>query len=254
MILVLSGTKDGRELVKRLHSKKYQLLITTATDYGKDLINRIKGISVISKRLDYQEMVDLINNKGIKLVIDATHPYAEEVSKNSYRACKELNIPYIRYQRQDTDFEKYLTQVQFTANYEEAAKLARDIGGNVLLTTGSKTLDIFAKEISAENIYPRVLPMSTIIKKCELINIKPSNIIAIQGPFSVQMNVEIIKKYNINILITKDSGKIGGTLEKLEAAKLCGINTIIISRPDTDGEYIFKTPEEIIDKVSEIYG
>lgn len=254
MILVLSGTKDGREIAYGLRDKGFNLLVSTATDYGKSLYDEGRGLKVISNRLDYDAMIKLIKENSIKLTIDATHPYADKVSENIARACSYTSTPYIRYQREKSSFKEYGHMIDWAMDYEDAAKLLAGFKGNALLTTGSKTLDIFAGRISPKVLYPRLLPTSEVLKKCETLGFKPSNIIAMQGPFTKEMNIEIIKKYNIDVLVTKDSGKVGGTIQKLEAAKQEGIHVIIISRPEGKQEVAFDNIHRLVDKVSEIYG
>lgn len=254
MILVLSGTKDGREVVYRLRDKGFKLIVTTATDYGKSLYEEGNGLEVISKRLDYLEMIKLIKDNSIKLAVDATHPYADKVSFNILEACKHSSIKYIRYQRKESGLDKFLDIIEWVKDYDEASERLVKTEGNILLTTGSKTLEVFSNKVPLERLYPRVLPTSNVIKKCEEIGFKPSNIIAIQGPFSKEMNVEIMRKYNIRILVTKDSGRVGGTTEKLEAAKEMEVPVVMISRPEVKQETYFESIDELVDKVSEIYG
>ena len=148
MILVLSGTKDGREIVYRLRDRGFNLIVTTATDYGKSLYEEENGLRVINERLDYGEMMELIKENSVKLVIDATHPYAEKVSENITKACKDLNIRYIRYQRKESGLDRFLDMIKWTKDYNEAAEELIEIEGNILLTTGSKTLHIFTNKIS----------------------------------------------------------------------------------------------------------
>ncbi len=253
MILVLSGTKDGREIVYKLKDKGFSIIVTTATEYGKSLYGEEKGLKVISKRFDYEEMKLLLKDNSIKLAVDATHPYADKVSDNIYKACKALNIQYMRYQRKESGLGEYEGIIQWAKDYDEASKILSRAQGNALLTTGSKTLDIFSNRISPDRLYPRVLPTSNILEKCEALGFKPSNIIAMQGPFSKAMNIEMINKYDIDILVSKDSGQVGGTIEKLEAAKEMNIPVIIISRPRNQEELVFNSIDELIDKVSEIY-
>lgn len=254
MILVFSGTKDGREIVYKLRDKDYKLIVTTATDFGKSLYEEEIGLRVISKRLDYYEMINLIKENSIKLVIDATHPYAEKVSENIFKSCKYLGIELFRYQRKESSLDEFNNVIEWVNDYEAAANRLGEIEGNILLTTGSKTLDVFVNKVESERLYPRILPSSEILKKCEDLGMKPSNIISMQGPFTKEMNIELIKKYDIDILVTKESGKVGGTSQKVEAAKQMGIPVIIISRPEINQEFVFESIDELIDKVCEING
>lgn len=250
MILVLSGTQDGREIVYRLRNKGLNLIVTTATDYGKSLYEEENGLRVIGKRLDYRDMLSLIKENSVNLVVDATHPYAEGVRENITKACRDLNTRYIRYQREESGLDKYLDMIEWAEDYDEASKRLIEIKGKILLTTGSKTLHIFANKISLGRLYPRILPTSDVLKRCEALGFKPSNIIAMQGPFSKEMNMEIIKKYSIDILVTKESGRVGGTIQKLEAAKEMGIPVIIISRPRVKQGIIFNNIDELVGEIN----
>lgn len=253
MIWILSGTKDGRHLISELADQNYPLIVTTATEYGKSLLQDKPRLKVISKRLNNNEMIEFIKENSIDIVIDATHPYAKEVSENIYNACMEMEIQCIRFQRDTTNLDNYKDALRWADSYEDAADILRKEKGRILLTTGSKTLEIFAKKINPARLVPRILPLSNVINKCEKLGIKPSNIIAMQGPFSKEMNVEIMKKYNIDIMVTKDSGKIGGTDEKLEAAMLLNIPSIIISRPRLINNIICNNLDKLLDKVRELY-
>ncbi|WP_129596166.1 cobalt-precorrin-6A reductase [Anaerophilus nitritogenes] len=253
MIMILSGTQDGREIVDMLQNLKYPLLVTTATAYGAELIPKNNRSIVIHKKLSKEEMQEMIINKNIKILIDATHPYAVEVSQNAIEVCKKKNVLYIRFQRKESLLSQYEHRIYYASDYEEAANRINTLKGNVLLTTGSKTLEIFTQSVDTNRLFPRVLPVSDVIKKCENLDIKPSHIIAMQGPFSTQMNVEIIKKCKIDILVSKDSGDYGGTMQKLEAAKLMNIFVVMIQRPKLNYPHVFDNIEDMINKVRIAY-
>ncbi|WP_053956642.1 cobalt-precorrin-6A reductase [Inediibacterium massiliense] len=253
MIMILSGTQDGREIVDQLQNLGYPLLVTTATAYGAELIPKNNTSTVIHKKLSKEEMEEIIINKNVKILIDATHPYAVEVSQNAIDVCKKMNICYLRFQRKESLLFQYEEIIDYVSDYEEAADKLNTLNGNILLTTGSKTLEVFTKKIDIDRLFPRVLPVSNVIQKCEDLNIKPSHIIAMQGPFSTQMNMEIIKKYKIDILVSKDSGDYGGTIQKLEAAKKMNVFVVMIQRPKLNYPHVFDHIDYIIDKVRKIY-
>ncbi len=253
MIMLLGGTKDAREIIALISEKRYPLLVTTATEYGGSLISDNSGCDVLIKRMTVQDMETIIQEKAIRIVVDATHPYAVDVSKNAMLASRNRNIPYLRYQRNESAYEKYNDMLVTVDSMEAAAKYLTTVEGNILLTTGSKSLDIFTRKLSKQRLYPRVLPTAEVLKKCEALGLNVGNIIAMQGPFPKNMNIEIIKMYDIDILVTKDSGDIGGTLNKLEAAKQCGCKVILVKRPTVDYQNIFESKEDLICKVSEFY-
>lgn len=119
----------------------------------------------------------------------------------------------------------------------EAAGILNQDEQPVLLTTGSKELGIFLSQVkNPGRIFARVLPDSRVLGTCEALGITGSHIIAMQGPFSVEMNCALIRMTGAGWLVTKDSGKPSGYLEKLKAAEICGIRTIVIRRPkETEG-------------------
>jgi precorrin-6A/cobalt-precorrin-6A reductase len=252
MIFIISGTQDGRELVKQFAAKGYPLIVSTATAYGASLVEYSENCQVVHQRLNREQLIDFMNQHNVKILIDATHPYAVEVSLNAMDACEHLQIPYIRFERSQSNDSDYQDIVYPVNGYEEAAKYLSNIQGNILLTTGSKTLEIFTNIIEKHRIFARVLPTCDVLGKCENLGLKPSNIIAMQGPFSKNMNIEMMKKYNIQVLVTKDSGDIGGALDKLEAAHEMGISVVMIMRPAMDYPNVYRSFSHIMDKVSEI--
>lgn len=232
MILVLSGTKDGRELINILLTQGFKVLAYTATQYGKTLVNKHENLKVVANKLNSDDMKDIITEYNISHVVDATHPYAENVSKNAILACKQLNIEYIRFERKSTDID--IEEKLMFNNFEEAALWLKDKTGNIMLTIGSNNLKVFTSLIKTDKLFVRVLPTQKVIQMCEDIGLRPKNIIAMQGPFSKELNKALFNQYDIKYMVTKDSGNIGGTKEKLEAAKECNITTLVIKRPQID--------------------
>ncbi|MTI46555.1 MAG: cobalt-precorrin-6A reductase [Firmicutes bacterium] len=248
MILVLSGTKDGRDIVELLLTKGHRVIATTATEYGGKLYNSHNNLKVISQKLNHMEMKELIISNGINLVIDATHPYAQEVSKNIIEAVKLINIPYFRYERKDAIFEDVIVCPSFT----EAAQWLKNKKGNVLLTIGSNHLEVFTSEVNLKRLYARVLPTVKVMEKCEDLGLLPRQIIAIQGPFSKEFNKVIYNKYDIKYMVTKDSGDIGGTREKILVAQELGIEVLLVERPKLEYGKYGKVIDEINKLIEEI--
>jgi precorrin-6A/cobalt-precorrin-6A reductase len=92
---------------------------------------------------------------------------------------------------------------------------------SIFLTVGSKNLEKFRVlwEIG-KKVTVRVLPSSSAIKKCEDLGLKPKDVIAMEGPFTKELNYQMFKERNAEVVVTKESGIVGGVLEKFEAAKM----------------------------------
>ena len=185
-------------------------------------------------------------------VIDATHPYAVEVSTNVRFASKVADLPYVRIIRPSIDCSDCL-MAHTTA---EACSMVPDDDGNVLATTGNKEiLDYTTISNFEKRVYARVLPDDASIKSCIAIGLDKDHIIGEKGPFGLEHNIETIRKFNIKHMITKESGVAGGFLEKLDAARQCGVNTIVVQRPqDEDGilpQELITILSNLVPKVSE---
>lgn len=246
MILFLAGTSDARELAIRIQESGFTILASVVTETAAKSLQEV-GIDTRIGRLSDADMIDLIRRKGIQTVVDASHPFAEEASKNALQASESTNIPYIRYERelQQYDDEKLI----LVRDYESAAKLAAEKRGVIMLTTGSKTLEIFTKELTGlENtrVIARMLPRIDNMEKCAALGIEQKNIVAMQGPFSKELNKALYEHYGVTLMVTKESGKAGSVDEKIAAALECGIETILIARPAVRYQNLFSSFDGVL--------
>ena len=88
-ILIFAGTTEGRLLAQYASQHEIGCYVSTATEYGKSILEGLKGVECISGRMDRKEMEIFIGEHEIRLVIDATHPFAVEVSENIKAACEK---------------------------------------------------------------------------------------------------------------------------------------------------------------------
>ena len=311
-ILIFGGTTEGRVLSEKLSklNNEDSIIVSVASDYGEEMLRGIEGVSVHVGRLDKEQMAAFFRNNRIEVVVDATHPFATEVTENIKDACSETGVRYLRLRRADDksrdtsgietesgiisesgaeaelkskneskksginngpDEDSFGTseipnkkRVLFFDTCECAAealvgKTEALIGesqaltgesqaltgglqasadskeGNILLTTGSKELGIFASKLDKKRLFVRVIPTESSIEKCRSEGIEESHIIALKGPFSEETNIEHIRKYNIKYLVTKESGAGSGFSEKMSAAEKEGVEVFIIRRPGDTG-------------------
>lgn len=232
MIFVAAGTQDGRGLVEYLLGCGYEILASVVTDYGKLLLPKHPNLKINDKKLDKEEMKACLEEHEIQGIIDATHPYAVNVSRTAMEVAEELGIPYLRYEREVTPLPDY-DKLHLVASYEEAAPLAMELGECIFLTTGSNRLELFAQWAKAKQkrIIARVLPADYSIEICKKAGITPRDIVAMQGPFSEGLNLELYKKYDSTVVVMKNSGTLGGTETKLTAAIKLNMDIVIIDRP-----------------------
>lgn len=252
-ILIFGGTTEGRVLASACDDLHISAILSVATEYGKDILPKYSYVQVRSKRLNVEEISQLMEDENISCVIDASHPYAFEISRNILSALKNINdkkdILFFRIIRENNQLlNEYENALQFASN-AEAADYLLNTEGNILLTIGSK--EVSAYQDIANRVFPRVLPSVDSINLCIDAKVPLKNIIAMQGPFSEELNKAIIKNFNCKYLVTKLSGKTGGFDEKAAAAMEADCTLIIIlPRDETFGISLNKC----IDKIRNIYG
>lgn len=224
---ILGGTTEGRALL----AQGLPCVYTAATDYGAELAQAGPHADVRAGRLDLEAMVELIRGESIAAVLDATHPYAVEASRNAREAARRCDVPYVRVLRAATAAPDAVT----VASVAAAAAYLADKPGNVLLTTGSKELEPFLCPGLRERTFVRVLPTATVLQRMESLGIEANRIIAMQGPFGRELNVVLLQQTRSRYLVTKDGGQEGGMQEKLDAARAAGVQVVLITRPQEEG-------------------
>lgn len=228
-VLIFGGTTEGRSLSEYLAEAGIAHTICVATEYGEQVLKEHPLVTVQRGRMQEEEIRTLIKAKDYVAVVDATHPYAEVITQNIKAAVKLEVVPYYRLQREMTEVQQY-EKLCYFESHEECALALEDISGNILLTTGSKELVAYtSKKILKSRLYIRVIPSIESIRLCQEKGISGKQILALQGPFSSELNEAILKQYNIACMVTKESGKNGGFSEKIQAAQNLNIPIYVIS-------------------------
>ncbi|MGN0324832.1 MAG: precorrin-6A reductase [Lachnospiraceae bacterium] len=238
-ILIFAGTTEGRKLSECLAVSGIAHTICVATEYGEIVLKENPFMTVHCGRMTEDQIKEFIQNGKFEAVVDATHPYADIVTENIKTAMEGMNIPYLRLKR-EMDFSQKEDNVFYFESNEACAKALEEIQGNILLTTGSKELAKYCvSEDVKSRLFVRVLPGLESLSLCIEQGIKGKQIIAMQGPFTTEMNEAMIHQYGISCLVTKQSGASGGYFEKIEAAKKSGISVFAVGHPGEDQGYSF---------------
>lgn len=228
MIWIIGGTSETRKLLEKIRGKVHYI-VTVATESGKEMLSNEDQVLVA--RLDVHGMKTFLQEHTITLVVDVTHPYATEVSKNARQVCQTSHIPYLRYVRETSDRKGAIC----VRSIEECLAFLRTITGCVFFTTGSKNIHDFQKVRGYNRFVYRVLPTSASLAVCQRYLVAMKDIVALLGPSSEELNIAMFREYGAQYVVMKDSGKTGGTPEKINACYKLGITPIIIGREDEKG-------------------
>lgn len=236
-IAVIAGTGEATELIDII-SQRHEVTAFTATSYGTEIL-RNSDCRVNEGRLDEEGFTAALS--GFDAVADMSHPFAEIVSVTVKKVCLKLDIPYVRGGREklNYDYEKIIS----VSSKEEAAEILKNKTGNIFLTTGVNTLKFYEAELSdrKHQIFARILDSPESRKISE--NSQVSIIYAVP-PFSEEDTCRVISEKNINVIVSKDSGRRGGLIEKISAAKKYGTEVILIKSPE---DCTVHTPQETAD-------
>lgn len=272
-IVVFGGTTEGRILAEALQHIKVQVHICVATEYGAALIPQCPNIHVHSGRMQEEQIERFLLEWAPEYCLDATHPYAADITRNVQQACRNTNTSFVRILRKEvagivpernvktrkdgsgTEREQEIFcqdehGVLYFDRVEETVEYLRHTTGNVLLTTGSRDLEKYTLiEGYQERCFARVLPTLPVMEKCKALGFEGRNLIGMQGPFSEELNFWMLKQIQADYLVTKSSGREGGFAEKCEAALRAGVTVLVIGRPQEpdicDGEKLLYLPEAV---------
>ena len=246
MILLLGGTSETAPLAAGMVKAGFAVLVSTATDIPLELDDHPQ-LRRRSGPLDAPGLEALIRDSAIRVLVDATHPYATAIRVLAATTARRLSIPYLTFVRPGITSGN-TPEITFAADHDEAARLACAGGKPVLLTTGSRNLRPYAEEAKRTGapLIVRVLPHPDSLAACRAAGIPAEAVIAAKGPFSVQENINAIRKFGVGVLVTKDSGDAGGVPAKIAAAKREKCRVIVIERPLSGDGLMFQSVEKLI--------
>ncbi|MGC8658979.1 MAG: precorrin-6A reductase [Desulfomonilaceae bacterium] len=246
MILLLGGTSDSVEMLKLLIDEGFQVIFSMATQTPMELPGS-RLVRVRRGAMNEDDMEQAVIYEKVDILIDATHPYAAEVTRNARKVSAKTSIRYFRLTR--TPVVTNFANVILAKDHVDAAKRALQLGGNILVTIGIRNLDVYVSVCKGHDskLIVRALPNHDSLQALSNLGVPAANIITAKGPFSYEDNVRAIREFGIKTLVTKDSGTRGGTEEKIRAAQDEGCNVIVVQRPALDDATgSFSEPQELL--------
>jgi precorrin-6A/cobalt-precorrin-6A reductase len=248
-ILVMSGTREGREIIRLLKDAGYRVIATSVTNYGSAFSEAAGADVVLTGALGHEGLVDLIYKYDVDCIVDATHPFALEASRNAVRACRESGKGYLRFERKPMPLPSS-PLVYLSKDFRKAGEIASQLGSNIFYTAGIKNLSTFLGSAQRRNVIVRVVPQPEAIRRCVELGVPVENIIAAQGPFTKELNIAMFREYGADVIVTKESGKEGGADTKVEAALELGIPIVVIKRPKGEYPFVVYEASEVVEWIS----
>jgi len=227
-ILLLGGTSESGPLAAALLAQGWGVLVSTATDASLELP---AGARRRWGRLDAPALAELCRAEGIRVLVDAGHPFATELHDTARRAAELAGLPLYRYGRPEAAGLEGALRVR---DHREAAELAFSFGRPVFLSTGSRHLEpyVVASRTTGLPLFARVLDHPESLRACEAAGLTRDQLLLGRGPFDLKTHLDHLARTGAGVLVSKESGEAGGLGAKAEAARRMGIPLVLIGRPE----------------------
>ncbi len=251
-VLVLAGTTDAKTVIERLFKKNYELAVSVTTRMGSGMLDEFHNLDIHQGKMNKEQITHLLQTINPICLIDASNPFSSEITRNAINVCKFEAVPYIRFERERLNYADD-PDITVVNNYGEACDVLMNCEGNILLTLGSNKIETFKRIPDyAQRVYLRVLPDWKVLSKLENLGFNCKNIIAIKGPYNESLNIELFKYCQASVLVTKESGNMGGVVDKINAAKKLGMKIILVDRLEENCSNKYNSVEELLKCVERI--
>jgi cobalt-precorrin 5A hydrolase len=229
--LILGASPSAMDAALELHRQAEDFYICASTEYGYALYREKFGARAVHEKFTEASLRRFIRARDIYRVIDCLRPYDDEASSFVKKTCMEAGLEYVQRagETRTMDEINYERLVVVPSLSEAARRIIELDLKKPLLTTGSKELG-FAERLGGREVFVRVSPFENSIASCVSAGIKRQNILALQGPFSTELNRALIRHYGIDCIVTKEGGREGGFHEKVTAAIDCGIYIVVVKQ------------------------
>lgn len=218
-ILILGGTGEARELANRLVALGHDVTTSLA---GRTADPKLPaGALRMGKFGGIPGLAAYLRAAGIERLVDATHPYAGQISVNAVAASQQTGIPLVRYMR--PAWEQAVGDDWLTVENTTEAAAVLPASARVMLTTGHSGLDHFLQRDDCHFIVRTIeAPDKPLPPHATPLQTRP--------PYWLGSELELLEREKITHLVTKNSGG-AQTSAKLEAARKLGVKVIMIARP-----------------------
>jgi precorrin-6A/cobalt-precorrin-6A reductase len=242
-IWLVGGTQESAQLAIAIAHSQILCTITVTTDSARSLYPIAPNLLLWVGRLTFEQLHEFFHQQQIVAVLDASHPYAVEISQSAIALCHEFNIPYLRYERPALEEERRgdkgdkgdkgaRQEVIYLDKFNTLVEGSYLEGERVLLTVGYRHLHLFMHLQKRATLYARLLPSATALEAAFVAGFTPDRIICLRPPISNDLEAALWRQWQISLVVTKASGSAGGEDIKRKVAAELGVSLVVITRPD----------------------
>lgn len=230
---VIGGTQESVVVVEKIVQSGFPCTVTVTTSTALALYCENSLLRCLAGKILASEMGAFLKEEEIVGIVDASHPYAVNVSQGAIALSRQYNLPYLRYERASIPSLPSKT-IRELKNWETLLKGDYLRGQRVLLTVGYKSLPLFQSWQDRCTLFARILPSVASLETSLEAGFTPDRLICLRPPISAELEKALWQQWDISCVVTKASGKAGGENVKREVAEALGIPLIVIQRPSVD--------------------
>jgi precorrin-6A/cobalt-precorrin-6A reductase len=251
MIWLIGGTSDSVKIAELLSQINLPLLVSITTNNAQNLYSHIPNLRFFVGKITPEQLPEFLTQNKIKIIIDASHPYATIISENVITVAKLSQIPYLRYERPLSLY--FSSQIIEFSSINELL-ISNYLGGKrVLLTLGYKSLGLFSNYHNQAQLYARILPYPESITAAIQAGFTSERLIAIRPPLSIELEKALWQLWSIKVVVTKASGDSGGEDIKRQVSEELKIPLVVISRPKINYSQMTFKLEDVVEFCSQYF-
>lgn len=230
-IWLIGGTQESATLARALIQAQVPAVVTVTTETARSLYPCDPQLHIWVGQLAEQQALKFIQLFEIQGILDASHPFAVEISHLAIALANQLPLPYLRYERPSDSAVESSSKLLLP-------DLATLLGGDylqserVLLTLGYRSLAQFQRWQTRSTLFARILPSQVALEAAWAAGFTPDRLIALRPPISAALERALWQQWQISTVVTKASGMAGGEPIKQQVATELGIRLIVIARPE----------------------
>lgn len=231
---LIGGTQESAQLAAAIAYATLPCTISVTTESARALYPSAPALRVWVGRLTAGSLGEFLRLEQIVAVLDASHPYAVEISQIVIAAARERQIPYLRYERPAVETHMNAPSVIQLDSFHTLLAGNYLHSSRVLLTVGYRPLQLFRPWHDRSTLFARILPSAIALEAASKAGFTPDRLICLRPPITGELERALWRHWEISLVVTKASGTAGGEDVKRTVAAETGIPLIVITRPDVE--------------------